>query len=141
NATLETRADEVRGAIDSARVDFDREFDSFNFSRGLESVWSAITSVDKFISEFRPWDLAKDPARRADLEVVLETSTRALRAITVLLAPALPESCQEIWQQLGEKGDVLKINPHEVSWSSNPGGRIGEVRGVFPRLDKKKIMD
>jgi methionyl-tRNA synthetase len=100
NATLETRADEVRGAIDSARVDFDREFESFNFSRGLESVWSAITSVDKFISEFRPWDLAKDPERRADLEVVLET---LLRAITVLLAPALPESCQEIRQQLGEK--------------------------------------
>jgi len=141
NSSVATRANEVRSAIDAARTDFDREFNTYNFSRGLESVWSAITSVDKFISEFRPWDLAKDAVRREELTEVLETSARALRAITALLAPALPEACQEIWKQLGERGDVLSVNPHELSWTSNPGGKIGEVRGVFPRLDKKKVME
>jgi methionyl-tRNA synthetase len=134
------QADEVRVTVEKAKTDFDAEFDAFNFSRAIEAVWLAIARVDKFISDAKPWDLAKSASLRDDLDLVLDVSTNALRVITVLLSPVLPESTQEIWEQLGESGKVGDVNPQSYQWNG-VNRRIGNVRGVFPRLDKKKIME
>ena len=139
--TLAANADEVRLATAQARDDFDSQFETYNFSRALEAVWMAISRVDKFISAAKPWDLAKDASRRGDLELVLHTSTEALRHLTVLLAPALPEATQAIWEQLGESGKVAAVNPNELEWGSRRSARIGEIRAVFPRIDSEKIME
>lgn len=140
NAELDARAAEVKSASASAQEQFDKEFDEYNFSRGLEAVWQAIAVVDKFISDAKPWDIAKDPARRAELELVLATAIEALRSATVLLAPVLPESTQAIWEQLGESGNVAEIAPNALAPVA-PGTRIGDIKPVFPRLDKKKVMN
>jgi methionyl-tRNA synthetase len=140
NAELDARAAEVKSAFASAQEQFDKEFDEYNFSRGLEAVWQAIAVVDKFISDAKPWDIAKDDTRRAELELVLSTAIEALRSATVLLAPVLPESTQAIWEQLGESGNVADIAPNALAPVA-PGTRIGDIKPVFPRLDKKKVMN
>lgn len=140
NAELDARAAEVKSAFASAQEQFDKEFDEYNFSRGLEAVWQAIAVVDKFISDAKPWDIAKDETRRAELELVLATAIEALRRATVLLAPVLPESTQAIWEQLGESGNVAEIAPNALA-PVTPGTRIGDITPVFPRLDKKKVMN
>lgn len=140
NADLDARAAEVKSAFASAQEQFDKEFDEYNFSRGLEAVWQAIAVVDKFISDAKPWDIAKDETRRAELELVLATAIEALRRATVLLAPVLPESTQAIWEQLGESGNVADIAPTALAPVA-PGTRIGDITPVFPRLDKKKVMN
>jgi methionyl-tRNA synthetase len=140
NAELDARAAEVKSAFASAQEQFDKEFDEYNFSRGLEAVWQAIAVVDKFISDAKPWDIAKDETRRAELELVLATAIEALRSATVLLAPVLPESTQVIWEQLGEAGNVANIAPSALAPVA-PGTRIGDIKPVFPRLDKKKVMN
>ncbi|MBL8205672.1 MAG: methionine--tRNA ligase [Blastocatellia bacterium] len=140
NAELDARAAEVKSAFASAQEQFDKEFDEYNFSRGLEAVWQAIAVVDKFISDAKPWDIAKDETRRAELELVLSTAIEALRNATVLLAPVLPESTQAIWEQLGESGNVAEIAPNALAPVA-PETRIGDIKPVFPRLDKKKVMN
>lgn len=137
---LVARAAEVKSAVATAIEQFDREFDEYNFSRGLECVWQAIAVVDKFISDAKPWDIAKDETRRAELALVLNTSVDALRNFTVLLAPVLPTATQSIWQQLGETGSVADIAPNALT-PLKSGTHIGEIEGVFPRLDKKKVMN
>ncbi len=137
---LATRAAEVKSAVASATEQFDREFGEYNFSRGLEALWQAIAVVDKFISDAKPWDIAKDETRRAELALVLNTSVDALRNFTVLLAPVLPTATQSIWQQLGETGNVADIAPNALA-PLKSGTQIGEIEGVFPRLDKKKVMN
>jgi methionyl-tRNA synthetase len=115
NADLAKRAAEVKSAFATALEQFDKAFDEYNFSRGLEAVWQAIAVVDKFISDAKPWDIAKDEARRAELELVLTTAIEALRTVTVLLVPVLPESTQAIWEQLGEAGHVADIAPSALA--------------------------
>src|SRR5262245_4226532 len=142
NAALIDQANVVRDAVRQAFVEFDREFDQYNFSRGLEAAWAAIARVDKFISDAKPWDLAKKADESQSLDLVLHTATEVLRHLTVLLAPALPESTQSIWEQLGESGAVKDVNPAALTWGARgPGTKIGEIKPIFPRLDKKKIMD
>jgi methionyl-tRNA synthetase len=140
-AELTRRADEVREAVTQAVAQFDREFDEYNFSRGLEAAWSAIERVDKFISDAKPWDLAKHADGRGPLELVLHTAVETLRHLTVLLAPVLPNATQEIWEQSGEAGKVAEVAPNTLRWGQSTGKRVGEVKPIFPKLDKKKVMD
>jgi methionyl-tRNA synthetase len=141
-ADLTAQAEGVRETVAQAFTEFDREFDQYNFSRGLESAWAAIARIDKFISDAKPWDLAKQPDRHEDLNLVLHTATETLRHLAALLAPVLPESSQEIWEQLGESGKVSDVAPATLKWGERGlSARIGEIKPIFPRLDKKKIMD
>ncbi|MBS1791251.1 MAG: methionine--tRNA ligase [Acidobacteria bacterium] len=141
SAELTGQAAEVREAVTQAVTAFDREFDEYNFSRAIEAVSNARFRVDKFISDAKPWDLAKDPGKRADLELVLHTAAESLRHFAALLAPVLPNATQTIWQQLGERGEVHKIIPANLKWGDVAQKQIGEVQPIFPRLDKKKIME
>src|SRR6202045_3167791 len=43
----------------------------YQFTRVLEEIWRLITDVDLLISEQKPWVLAEDPAKSAQLETVL----------------------------------------------------------------------
>src|ERR1035438_7350902 len=38
-----------------------KHFEAFEFSRGLEAIWTLLSAVDKFIVEQAPWKLARDP--------------------------------------------------------------------------------
>lgn len=141
SAELQAQADEVRKAVKRAVTEFDREFDKYGFSYALESVQAAATRVDKFLSDTKPWNLAKDPAERAAFELVLHTAVEAVRHFAVLLAPVLPVSAQTIWQQLGETGNVAEIVPSSLQWGEAAGKAVGEIKPIFPNLDKGKVME
>jgi len=142
DARLKEEGGQVRVAVDHAKAGFDQEFEGLNFSRALESAWAAIARIDKFISDNQPWKLAKDPARRPELEAVIATAYEGLRQVVLLVAPALPNAAREIWRQLGCSGDPLAIDPASVSWGQarEHDVKIGQITGAFPKLPKDKIM-
>lgn len=120
---------------------FDGEFGALNFSRALEAVWAGIARSDKFISDNQPWKLAKDPSARPQLESVLATAYEALRHLVLLVAPALPVTSREIWNQMGLAGDPLLIDPNDASWGEALDvSIIDRISPAFPKLDKEKIM-
>ena len=64
-----------------------------------------------------------------------------MRHFAVLLAPVLPVSTQAIWQFLGETGEVSSIAPATLHWGDATGKTIGEIKPIFPTLDKGKVME
>ncbi|MGA9772695.1 MAG: methionine--tRNA ligase [Blastocatellia bacterium] len=134
-------ATDVRDRIDEAKRKFDEEFDALNFSRGLEAAWAGIASIDKFITDNTPWKLAKDPNARERLESVIAVAYEGLRHLVLLVAPAMPESAQDIWRQMGLAGDPLEINPRVAVWGEQLDiSKIEKVSPAFPKLNKEKIM-
>ena len=59
--------------------DFDKYFDQFQFSRALESAWSLVGAVNKYLVENEPWVVAEknDEASRARLGAILYTAAEA----------------------------------------------------------------
>ena len=141
NAELRAQADAVRATVEQAVAEFNRAFENYEFSVALEQVQAASTAVDVFISSTEPWKLAKDPAQRNALALVLSTAIEAVRHFAVLLAPVLPNSTQAMWQQLGETGNVAEINPATLQWGQATGKSLGEIAPIFPTLDKGKVME
>src|ERR1700716_656544 len=122
-------------------VEFGVLFDQFQFSRALETAWGLVAAVDKYIVENEPWSLGEkqDDGSRARLATVLYTAAEALRIVTALAHPVIPDSTTKIWAQLG-LGDIKKVALNELAWGQlRLGTKLGEVQPVFPRADKSAI--
>jgi methionyl-tRNA synthetase len=116
-------------------------FENFEFSKGLEALWVLLSATDKYIVEQAPWVLAKAPARRAQLDSTLYTAAEVVRIATALLAPVLPEATGKIWAQLGMTTPLEAVRLDELKWGQIPHGQaIGEIAGVFPRIDAKQAI-
>ena len=141
-AGVDSDAAEITSVIEHARDEFIRHFDNFNFSRALEEAWAMVARVDKMISDAKPWDLAKDESQKQTLNAVLYRAAESLRWLCVLLYPVMPNATAGIWEQLGLSGDVSKQDPARLKWGELPEGtEIGEVKALFPRIDKAKTME
>src|SRR6202049_3280239 len=117
-------------------------FDEFNFSRGLETIWSFISAIDKFIVERTPWKFAKDPDPSSQklVDETLYTAAEALRIICAWVYPVMPESAARIWSQLGIPEPIESVRIADLHWGKlRAGHKVGTVSGVFPRLDVKAI--
>jgi methionyl-tRNA synthetase len=115
-------------------------FESFEFSKGLESVWEVLSAVDKHIVQMAPWKLARqtDEGSQKQLNGTLYTAAEALRIVTALVYPILPESAVKIWKQLGMTEPIESVRFETLKWGGlQPGRQIGEVSPVFPRIELK----
>ncbi len=61
-----------------------------DFNRTISMIMQVADRANEFIAEAAPWALAKDPARRDELHVVLSTGINLFRAIACALKPILP---------------------------------------------------
>jgi methionyl-tRNA synthetase len=135
--TVDPIADAARHTI----ADVTAAFDALEFTRGLESVWVLLSKLDKFIVERAPWKMARQPEAQADLDATLYTAAEALRIANVLLAPVLPQSTQKIWNQLGMTEPLESTRLDTLAWGQLPAGqKIGEISGVFPRIEAKEAI-
>jgi methionyl-tRNA synthetase len=122
-------------------TDFNAQFEQFQFSRALETAWGLVAAVNKYIVENEPWAVAEKEGQdsRARLATILHTSAEALRIITALVHPVVPDSSARIWEQLG-LGDITKLDLRNLAWGQLPlHTKLGAVEAVFPRADKSTI--
>ncbi len=139
---VDTDETTIAGFIEHARDQFLNHFENYAFSRALEVAWSIVARIDKMISDAKPWDLAKDENQSQTMNAVLYRSAEALRWLCVMLYPVMPWATREIYGQMGLRDTLAESNPAELKWGGLlPASRIGEVKPLFPRIDKVKIME
>ena len=141
-AASRTKADEaIAKQAGEAIAEFHRQWEDFQFSRALETAWGLVSAVDKYIVETQPWAVAEknDDESRSRLGTILYTAAEALRIVTALAHPVIPDSTAKIWAQLG-LGDIKKAKLDQLAWGQlHVGTRLGKVEPVFPRADKSTI--
>ena len=125
---------------------FGPEFDELNFSEALKCLWVLVAETDGYLTANAPW---KRPADRSEVEHtklqarVLATATEAIRIITALVYPILPESAAKVWQQLGQ-GEIADAAKQafltKLAWGGlKAGTKFGEPAPLFPRAEKDAI--
>ena len=69
---------------------------------------------------------------------MLYVTTEAIRFISVLAHPIIPDATQKIWEQLGQSGNLADVRiDHLQRGGLKAGTKIGKLEAVFPRADKK----
>ena len=131
----------IRAILEQQTEQFDQRLEQFDFSRALENAWTAIAAVDSYITAQAPWKVAAndDAESRAKLAGILYTAAEAIRIITALVYPVVPEAAAKVWQQLG-LGNITKADLKDLRWGDlPPGTKLGELGPVFPRAEKEVI--
>ena len=134
---------EIAALANQTVVAVEKHFDAFEFSKGLEAVWTLISAVDKYIVQKAPWKLARqiDQVSQTALSATLYTAAESLRIATALLSPVLPQSAPRIWAQLGMSESIEQVRFETLEWGTlEPGQKIGEIAPVFPRIDLKEAV-
>jgi len=132
----------IAADADSATAAALEAFEKFEFSKALEIVWSLIGVVDKYIVEQAPWKQVKMEGGEERLNQTLYTAAEALRIITSLLAPVLPDSAAKIYSQLGFTTPITEVRTKDLHWGHLPAGQaLGTVAAVFPRADAKIVIE
>jgi methionyl-tRNA synthetase len=142
SARSHTAADTVIvNLAQQAITNFQTQFEQYQFSRALETAWTLVAGVNKYIVENEPWAVAErdDRDSRARLATILHTSAEALRIVTALVHPVMPEATARIWTQMGV-GEIGKFDLRSLGWGQiQAGTKLGKVEPVFPRADKSMI--
>src|SRR5262249_53205913 len=76
------------------------------------------------------------------LDETLYTAAEALRIITALLYPVIPDSAAKIWSQMGFTSSLSEIRTRDLHWGRLHAGQLlGAVSPVFPRAEAKPSID
>ena len=125
---------------------FGPEFEALNFSESLKSLWLLVAETDGYLTANAPWKRPVDrsEAEHAALQArVLATAAEAIRIITALVYPILPESADKVWRQLGQ-GEIADAAKNlfltNLAWGGlKAGTRLGEPAPLFPRAERDAI--
>jgi methionyl-tRNA synthetase len=123
--------------------DISSAYDNFEFSKVTERIWEIVAQYgDAFLAQYKPWAHAEDPQMRWFVDGILHIAAQTVWAVTVFAHPIIPEATQGIWEQLGMSGKITDQRISEVKFGGlKPGTKIGKIEGVFPRADKKEILE
>jgi methionyl-tRNA synthetase len=104
----------------------------FDFSAALRSTWELIAALNKYVVAREPWALAKAPESRALLETTLYNAADALRIVTALVDPVMPQSAARVRAMLGIEPETwVDLQPRTLK----AGVRLGPIEPLFPRME------
>lgn len=136
----------IAGQATETILEFGAQFDGMDFSRALETVWALVGAVDGYLTSAAPWKKKPDVADEdfAAMQArVLATAAEAIRVMTGLVHPILPESAAKVWRQLGlgEIEDAAKSGElKQLAWGGlRAGTRFNEPAPLFPRAEKDAV--
>jgi methionyl-tRNA synthetase len=146
-AGAETPAESgLRESAENAMAAFGLAFDELNFSEALKALWALVAETDGYLTANAPW---KKPAERSDADHaalqgrVLATAAEAIRVITALAYPIVPDAAAKVWRQLGqgELADAAKTGfLKNLAWGGlKAGTKFGEPAPLFPRAEKDTV--
>ena len=66
-------------------------YEGREYAKALRTVMELADKVNGFVDENKPWEIAKDPEREADLQRVCSITLEAFRMMSLYLKPVIPQ--------------------------------------------------
>jgi methionyl-tRNA synthetase len=104
--------------------------DRAEITQALDRIWQRVRRLNRYVEESAPWQLARDEANAARLDVTLRSLAEGIRAVTVLLHPYMPETAAKLLAALGDE----ELGLDAAEFGARPGGgAVGELPQLFPK--------
>lgn len=119
-----------------AREQVDASVNKLELHRALETITSLSSEVNNYIQTVQPWALNKE-GNQVRLAEVLYNALEAIRFVSVLISPFIPDAASKILDGLGiPKESALRTLPSLQSWGALQEGLAIEKPDVlFKKLE------
>ncbi len=107
-------------------------YEGRDFGRALRCAMEFADRVNQAFDAAKPWELAKDPARHAELQTVCSVCLAGFHVLTVWLKPVLPA--------LAEKAEAFMHSP-PLTWADalQVPSQVGRYQHLMTRVDPKLL--
>ena len=108
-------------------------YEARELGKVMREVMRIADKVNERFDQAKPWELAKDPTRRDELQDVCSDALNAFRALTYYLAPVLPSLAARV-------ADLLSLHK-PLRWSDieQVAESIQPFKHLMTRIDPKQI--
>ena len=109
-------------------------FEASNTSRAVREITALADLANQYVAEHAPWTLAKDPARRDDVQAVCSQGINLFRVLAIYLAPILPRMARDA-------AEFLEVPAFSWDDLEAPllGHRIAPFKPLFARMEKAQV--
>lgn len=121
----------------AAVATIDTQMNDMAFNKALQTIWELIGAANKYIDDTAPWGLAKDAEKRLRLGTVMYNLLEAVRLITLLTAPYLPDTAEKILAFLGCDPQNTALEDADGWGGLPPGSAIAKATPLFPRIEEE----
>ena len=127
---------EVISFLTSLDREVDEKIEVLNIPSALESIFSRLERLNKYIDETEPWKLAKQEGDKKRLNDVIYTILEGVRICAIELAAFIPDTVSKIYNQL---------NISDASFENNQFGYQEKYKVtdkpeiLFARIDEKEL--
>ena len=124
---LRRQAQEIAGQVRSS-------YEAREFGRAMREVMAVADRINQDFDGRQPWTLAKDPAKRAELQDICSRTLYGFKLLSVLLAPVLPAVSARVAHDLFGLDRAFR-------WSDalEPPTRVNPFQHLMTRVDPKQL--
>jgi methionyl-tRNA synthetase len=131
------RALTVDGAERQANIA--ANFEAREFGKALREIMEIADVTNQYVDENKPWILAKDADKSAELHEVCTTALILFRQLTVMLSPVLPQVAARVSEFLGDERLTWDDTRGENAYRTMLGRTIGTYSHLMQRVDAKMV--
>ena len=109
-------------------------YETREFGKAMREIMAHADRINHDFDARQPWVLAKDAARRAELQDVCSRALQGFRLLSVLIAPVLPELAERVAREL-----FGLDRPFAWSDADALPARISPYQHLMTRVDPKQL--
>ncbi|MDR1708577.1 MAG: methionine--tRNA ligase [Candidatus Accumulibacter sp.] len=110
-------------------------YEAREFGRALREVMAFADAANVFVNEKKPWELAKQAGREAELHAVCSQAIEAFRLLTLYLKPVLPKVAEAVEAFLG----IAPLAWDDAGKPLAAGHAIKPYGHLMTRIDAKLV--
>lgn len=129
---------EMKRLVEEAAI----QYEEFRLRRASQVLMEIAQLGNAYFDAQKPWVLAKDPASRARMEVVIAHCIECIQMLALVASPIIPDAAQKIWELLGYKTELAKGSWKQIAKTPpSAGQRLGESTPLFRRVEDADIEE
>ena len=122
---------EIAGASDKIA----QLYEGREYAKALRTIMELADKVNGFVDENKPWDIAKDPAREADLQRVCSITLEAFRMLSLYLKPVIPQVAAGVEEFLS----LAPLNWGDIATPLSSKKPINAYKHLMTRVEAPQI--
>ncbi len=127
--------DDFAESLDEYLSVYSTAIESHDIKKACEVLMEVVAYANKYIDDKKPWTLAKDVALKDDVAEVLYKTVEALKLVSIMLLPIIPNTASKIAKQIGINVADLNMDYRWGTFADN--SYVTKENVLFERIELK----
>lgn len=126
--------------IDELAEDASHCYEKYRVRKATTLLMEMCAVGNAYFDARKPWKLAKEEETREELYTVIAACLYAIKSMSLVMFPLMPESAEKVWEMLGYKDPLCSMRWHDVIEVAVPEKqKLGKVEVVFQKVEDDVI--